>query len=327
MIPAAASGQSLEGRGAAGGGHGPVGAPCAARADAPVVQLRHLDAVWFQVAGTICNLRCRHCFISCSPENDTFGFMTVEQVQAALDEARAAGVREYYFTGGEPFAHPRMVEILERTMAYGPATVLTNGTLFTPEQVRRLRAIEDASIYSLELRVSLDGYDPATNDPIRGAGTFGQIMRGIALLAAEGFLPIITVTRTWQEDDAEVLLRFKAALRAAGYARPRIKVLPALKIGAEAHRDRGYVDDEIVTPTMMAGFDEGQLLCSGARVVTDRGVWVCPILLDAPEARVGATLADAAQAYPLRHHACFTCWQHGAICSNPASARAVGDSM
>src|SRR5260370_5594460 len=30
----------------------------------PVVPLAHLDDLWFQVAGTLCNLTCRHCFRS-----------------------------------------------------------------------------------------------------------------------------------------------------------------------------------------------------------------------------------------------------------------------
>ena len=37
--------------------------------------------------------------------------------------------------------------------------------------VRRLRTAEQASLYSLEFRVSLDGYTAAENDPVRGAGT------------------------------------------------------------------------------------------------------------------------------------------------------------
>ena len=42
---------------------------------APFVALSHLDDLWFQVAGTLCNLTCRHCFISCSPHNHSFGFL------------------------------------------------------------------------------------------------------------------------------------------------------------------------------------------------------------------------------------------------------------
>jgi hypothetical protein len=99
-----------------------------------------------------------------------------------------------------------------------------------------------------------------------------------------------------------------------------LKILPLLRLGAESLRTRGYHDDETVTPEMMLDYDEGQLICSSARVVTDQGVWVCPILLDSPEARMGGTLEEAMTPYPLRHSACFTCYAYGAICSNPSSS-------
>ena len=106
----------------------------------PEVPLAHLDHLWFQVGGTLCNLECRHCFISCSPHNHSFGFLDLETVRRALDESVRLGVKEYYFTGGEPFLHPRMLDILEATLRIGPATVLTNGTLFTDRIVDRFEA-------------------------------------------------------------------------------------------------------------------------------------------------------------------------------------------
>ncbi len=54
---------------------------------APLVALAHLDDLWFQVGGTLCNLACHHCFISCSPHNHTFGFLDLETVRRALDES------------------------------------------------------------------------------------------------------------------------------------------------------------------------------------------------------------------------------------------------
>ena len=46
----------------------------------PVVKLGALDELWFQVAGTRCNLTCTHCFISCSPHNDSYGFLSYAEV-------------------------------------------------------------------------------------------------------------------------------------------------------------------------------------------------------------------------------------------------------
>jgi hypothetical protein len=72
---------------------------------------------------------------------------------------------------------------------------------------------------------------------------------------------------------------------------------------------------------MMEGFDAGQLLCSHSRLVSDRGIHVCPILLEAPDALLGTTLEQSRTAYPLRHHACYTCYQYGSLCANPTGGQ------
>src|SRR5262249_53792014 len=122
-------------------------------------------------------------------------------------------------------------------------------------------------------------------------------------------------------DDAELVEGFLAVLRAHGYDRPRLKILPTLRIGAEAKRQRGYRPEERVTPEMLAGFDPGQLVCDHSRVVTDPGVCVWPIVLEAPDARLGATLAESLGPYALRHQACYTCYQYGSICSNASAGK------
>jgi molybdenum cofactor biosynthesis enzyme MoaA len=289
-------------------------------APAPSVPLAHLDDLWFQVSGTLCNLTCHHCFISCSPHNHSFDFLPLEAVERVLEESVGLGVKEYYFTGGEPFLHRDMTAILEATLRYGPATVLTNGTVFKDEWLVRLAAAEAASPYSLEFRVSIDGYTAATNDPIRGDGTFERALRGVRQLLRHGFLPIITVARMAEDDDGTLFRGFVELLKANGYGRPRVKLLPALRLGAEVARQRGYRSEERVTPEMMDGFDMGQLICNHSRIVTDRGVHVCPILIEAPDARLGDTLAESLGAYPLRHHACYTCYQYGALCANPSAS-------
>jgi molybdenum cofactor biosynthesis enzyme MoaA len=289
-------------------------------AAAPQIALSHLDHLWFQVAGTLCNLTCHHCFISCSPKNDTFGFLSLDEVRRRLEESAALGVKEYYFTGGEPFLNPDMVPILVETLRYGPATVLTNVTVLKDQWLETLVAAEAESLYSLEFRVSIDGFSPETNDPIRGDGTFARALRGVSKLVQHGFLPIITAARTWpDQQEREVVGRFVRVLQDAGYSRPRLKILPTLRIGAEQQRTCGYDDTERVTQEMMTDYDRSQLVCEHSRIVTDRGVHVCPILIESSDALFGQSLAEAGSPYTIQHGACFTCYQYGAICSNASS--------
>ena len=282
------------------------------------ISLSHLDELWFQVTGTRCNLTCHHCFISCSPHNKSFDFLSRQEIQQYLQESVELGVKGYYFTGGEPFLHPDMVDILCDTLQFGPATVLTNGTVLKEQWLNRLSKAQQQCRYSLEFRVSIDGFDAPTNDPIRGDGTFDRAIRGVELLVQSGFLPIITATRTWPDsEDQKVLGEFTTMLHKRGYQHPRIKLLPSLKLGAEQARTEAYSEHERVSDTMLNTLDHQQFVCEHARIVTDRGVHVCPILIESPDSVLGQDLKSATeQPFDLNHGACFTCYQYGAICSN-----------
>ena len=281
----------------------------------PRVELKSLDTLWFQVGGTVCNLACTHCFVSCSPTNHTHELMTLAEVRRYLDEAARLGVREYYFTGGEPFLNPDMEAILEATLAIGPANVLTNGLLLDPGRCARLARLADASDYSLDLRVSLDGYDAASNDPIRGAGTFERILAGIRNLAQASLNPVITVTEVCREAATDSgKAKFFELLRSMGIERPRLKVLPVFHIGAEAERGGAYESWQRLREGEVPGDGWDHLQCSSCRMATDQGVWVCPILVNEPSARMGETLADTLGAFPLDHPACWTCHVYGVSC-------------
>lgn len=290
--------------------------------DAPLVAMTHLDDLWFQAAGTLCNYTCQHCFISCSPHNHSFGFLTLQQVRRYLTESVPLGVKEYYFTGGEPFLNPELVPMLCETLRYGPVTVLTNASVLRDTWLQELAAAERTTTYSLEFRVSLDGFSAETNDAIRGSGTFERTLEGLVRLAAHGFLPLVTAVRTWQEEqEPAVLDAFRRMLRERGVERPRLKILPPLQLGAEARRTRGYTEDERVTADMIATLGTSHLPCEHSRMITDRGVHVCPILIAAPDARLGESLAESLGPYRLWHGACYTCVHSHNLCANPTAGR------
>jgi MoaA/NifB/PqqE/SkfB family radical SAM enzyme len=254
--------------------------------------------------------------------------MSLDQVLSYLADVAQLGVKEFYFTGGEPFINPDLPKMLEATLRIGPATVLTNATLFTNGLVEELADMRNASKYSLEIRVSIDGFSPETNDPIRGPGTFKRAMRGIKLLLDGGFLPIITAMRSWPMDEDEAqLCGFKNSLIAVGYRYPRIKLLPSLKIGQEALRDHGYSKHDYITESMMVGYDTSQLMCSNSRILSVRGVHVCPILVDQPDSILGKRLCNAKPVFRLSHQACMTCYRYGTLCSNPSSAAPSFEKM
>ncbi len=290
--------------------------PSIDEAQAPEVPFSALDTVWFQLTGTLCNIACQHCFISCGPKENRVPMMTEATVRSYLSEAAELGVRDYYFTGGEPLLHPQFWTLAESVLAVGPLTVLSNGILIDGANAERARTLFDAARYSFDLRISLDGMSAEENDPVRGRGTFEAITRGIAELARVGLSPTITVvehrTGMGSEQSRSQFLQFVVEL---GLSRPRVKFMPLLRIGREAERTHGY-DSALAwySPGPVEEALAERLLCSSSRLVTEHGVMICPILLDAPGAQLAKTLRQSMTPIALRWDACRTCVVDGLSC-------------
>ena len=287
------------------------------KTDFPEVPLVKLDTLWLQVGGTLCNLQCTHCFISCSPQNHTHKMMNLEEVQHRLNESQNLGVKDYYITGGEVFMNPEIFEILASILKYGPLDVLTNGTLITSEKAARLREIQDSSSYNLQFRVSMESFEEKLNDYTRGENSFSKAKEGIRNLASFGFSPILTATRNWDEaKDTEMEGGFQNFLRSLNISNPRIKILPGFLLGQLAKNTRNYFDDEHVTEKCFENFDIKNLQCSTSRMATKTGVYVCPILVDNDNARMGDTIGETLRPFPLAHSACYTCRITGMTCKS-----------
>ena len=283
----------------------------------PEVPLKSLETLWLQVGGTLCNLECTHCFISCSPKNDTIAMMTLSQVKERLKESEALRVKDYYITGGEVFINPEIFEILVAILNYGPLDVLTNGTQITAEKALRLRSIQDASDYPLRFRVSMENFEEVANDAIRGKNAYRKAVAGIRNLAQAGFSPILTITRSWEiEKDDEMKLKFIQFLKANCVSQPKIKILPGFMLGKLAENERPYNIKERVTQACFESFDITQLQCATSRMATGEGVYVCPILVDNPKARMGNTIDETLHPFPLGHSACYTCRVTGMSCKS-----------
>jgi MoaA/NifB/PqqE/SkfB family radical SAM enzyme len=282
--------------------------------DAPSVAFRELRALWLQVTGTRCNLTCRHCFNASGPRTPWMDDLPVETVRAALAEAESLGVHEVYLTGGEPFLHADIATMLGDALAIAPTTVLTNGVLIDDATADRLAGLAAGSIYSLEVRVSLDGATATDNDDVRGEGTFERAVAAILRLDARGIPPIVTATEIVDRRDGSSLYeRLRLVLLDAGVRRPRVKMLPVLPLG----RAVWTADARWLTADDLAGFDTATLQCVETRVVAAGGVYACPILAGLPSARVGtASLADALGPVTLSHRACVTCHETGLSCRN-----------
>ena len=285
--------------------------PAPSAAPAATVAFRHLTALWVQITGTLCNLQCVHCINASGPREPWLAPLDADTARRYIAEAAALGVKEVYFTGGEPFLHAEILPLLAFSLERAPTTVLTNGTLIDDAMAGALAALAAGARYSLEIRVSLDDPDAARNDAIRGPGTHRRALAAIRRLDAHGLLPILTATDVGAVAD-DRYGRLRDLLLASGVRKPRVKMLPVFPVGRMAGRGGG-----VVTPEMMESVEPSRLQCSESRAVATGGVYVCPILSGFPEARMdGATLADTLVPNRLDHPACLVCWQTGSSCRN-----------
>ena len=236
---------------------------------APVAPFLRLSALWIQITGTWCNLECTHCLNASGPKEPWLKPIAAEVARAAIREADELGVKEIYFTGGEPFLHGEILELLADALAVAPTTVLTNGTLIDDAMAGRLAALARRSLYSLEIRVSLDDTDASRNDRIRGAGVFDKAVLAIQRLHQHGLLPIVTATEiTSREHTAGqgMYERFREFLEGLGIEKPRVKIMPVFALGRSSRNGGRRLTEED-----LEGFDRGTLQCSESRVVADGG--------------------------------------------------------
>jgi mycofactocin radical SAM maturase len=150
-----------------------------------------------------CNLQCVHC-LSSSGQRDLRELSTAE-AKRVLDELRDLQVFYINIGGGEPMVRRDFFELVEYSVQSGIGVKFsTNGAFIDAEKARRL-----ASMDYLDIQISLDGADPATNDAVRGAGSWDMAMRAMDNLAAADFGPFkISVVVTRQ--NVPQLDRFKA---------------------------------------------------------------------------------------------------------------------
>src|SRR5260370_11981999 len=73
---------------------------------APTVPLAALDTVWFQLTGSLCNIACRHCFITSGPREDRVPMIATPHVLPFLPEPDPPPPPAYYLPPAPPIPPP-----------------------------------------------------------------------------------------------------------------------------------------------------------------------------------------------------------------------------
>ena len=287
---------------------------------APSIKMEKLDNLWFQLSSIACNLKCKHCYLSCSPNNKKKNFLPLDEVKNALEIVKNQSLKGIYLTGGEPLLHPDFNNIVRLCLKKTNVTILSNGILINDKKARFLRQIESDHDNELIFRISLDHYTEEKNDEIRGKGSFKKALNGIANLVRYDFNPIISIVNIWNEDENHLKQKFAELMAQIDFEVEDVnfKIVPLIKLGEYSKLNEEYTESEIVQQSDMDEAKVELFDCASSRVVTCNGVYSCPLLVGDPRGKVGNILTDSSNKVYLETNVCYTCRQHNnrMFCNN-----------
>jgi MoaA/NifB/PqqE/SkfB family radical SAM enzyme/SAM-dependent methyltransferase len=157
----------------------PAPAPYPGRAS--LLSLDRLEECWFHITDH-CNLACRHCLFSCSPQARTT--LSLADFKQAFTQSFNLGARLFFLTGGEPLMHPDFIDICKTVLGHSQQNhlvVLTNGLLLE----RRWSAIADLPLDRLHLQISVDG-DRTVHEQVRGLESYDRLVKALARVGQRG---------------------------------------------------------------------------------------------------------------------------------------------
>jgi molybdenum cofactor biosynthesis enzyme MoaA len=278
--------------------------------------------LWFHT-GTACNLACPFCLEGSKPGDDRLQLLRFQDAVPFIDEALTLGVKQFSFTGGEPFINKDIIRILDYALQHKPCLVLTNATEPLARRIGQLKPLRNRP-YALSFRVSLDYPDAARHDAGRGAGMFASALTGLRKLyemgysvsVASQFLPHATPA---MPEVADVAAAFAEVFRSAGLPDDLLRVeFP------EFHPPGVHVTTPQITETCMTSYQTEEtrraFMCSFSKMVGKSGgrikVYACTLVDDDPDYILGETLTEALQTpVSMKHHRCYSCFRYGASCS------------
>ena len=185
-----------------------------------------------------CNLACVHC-LSSSGQRDPRELSTAEAM-TVIDQLRELQVFYVNIGGGEPMIRRDFFDIVNYAVNSGVGVKFsTNGAYIDAARAAQLSAMD-----YLDIQLSLDGADAATNDAVRGEGSYATVRRAMDHLAAANFGPFkvsVVVTR----HNVSQLDRFKALTDSYG-AQLRVTRLRPAGRGADTWHELHPTADQQV---------------------------------------------------------------------------------
>lgn len=260
----------------------------------PKSELKELNNLFIELTAKNCNQRCKHCYIDFPLSRTVKDFISIDKVKQALEDTRGENLYCIYLTGAEPMLHPDFNAILRLCLKFTNVCICTNGSFLNEKKVRFLKKVEDESDYEIIFMLPIDSYDEIKNDDLRGRGAYRQIIHSAKILSKYEFNPIFNVTNYYKEDKKTLITEFK-------------KVFDNANVFVEDFNFQinEYFDKYSKEENFVEKFNN--LDCQTGRILTEKGVYVCPFLANDHRGRMGADFTDYSKKMCLETQYCAVC--------------------
>lgn len=286
-----------------------------------------LEDLWI-MQGSLCDLKCTHCYTASSPANDRLEQIGFEELRPHLDAAARFGVQKIYFTGGEVFVNQdvlrgraetsdEFVASLRYALDIAPVEILTNARRYIRNHFGILGELRAKHGDRLRLRVTLESPRAGEHNAIRGKNTFEQTLETLEQLSAMGFVPIITAERPFlREQGDEDIRRVYVDLLATRGIRAEVSLIGnVMEMGHQLvqleKQGREPSPEVFVTTNCFDTLNKPaeSLMCHFSRCVQKiEGAlcyYPCPVIYDDPRFELGRTLEDSFRRVYVAHKNCY----------------------
>lgn len=286
-----------------------------------------LEDLWV-MQGSVCDLRCKHCYTASSPSNNRLQQIANRELVPHLRDAERFRVKKVYFTGGEVFVNDdvlrgrsarneEFVRNLACALEIAPVEILTNGRRYIRHHYEALADLRARFGDRLTIRITLESPVAAEHDRLRGRGTFNQTVETIAQLGAMGFSPVITAERdvlgTRSDDDIRDEYRALFARRAV---RVEVNLIEnVMETGSQvvqlSREGKTPAPEVFVTTACFAILNKQPetLMCHFSRCLQkidgELRYYPCPVIYDDRRFDLGGSLAESLRRVYIGHKNCY----------------------
>lgn len=263
---------------------------------APVVDLVELNNLFIELTAKNCNQRCKHCYIDFPISKNVKDFISIDKIKQALKDTAGENIQCIYLTGAEPMTHPEFNAILRLCLKRTSVCICTNATFINEKKARFLKKVEEEHNNEIIFQLSMDHYIETKNDDIRGRGAYRQAISAIKCLTKYNFNPIISIVNYYKEDKKTLIEEFSNLCKKIGFE------TNDFNFQIKEYHNKFNQNQEGFELSETNSFD-----CQCGRILTDKGVYVCPFLANDHRGRMGSDFQDFSKKMYLETNFCLTC--------------------